>query len=252
MLKFFEKDHEYIKEGEKYLSVTSLLKTLDPTDWVEVKRKYAEKNGLTIDQVTEKWNKQAEGGSKLHLLEEMSLYTKDNVFQHTVVDGAKEAFNLEELKPGIYPELILYSDRYKVAGQSDLVTIFPDRTFKISDFKTDKELRFKSFPVFDPAIKRKVPQYFKEPAAGIELCNFNKYALQLSTYSLMLEQFNFKLSSDPDALQITHINTERDLEGNHILDENGNPIIISKQLYNLEYKKELVKQILNYYKNGKH
>lgn len=251
MIKFFEETHSYLNNEEQYLSVTTLLKKLDPTNWDLVKQKYADKHGLTIEEVTAKWNTQADGGTKIHAkFENEILASANKTFEHVVANGAKESFDLSNLEAGYYPELIVYSDRFKIAGQSDLIIINPDRTFKILDFKTDRILAFESFKEFDPAIKRRVPKYFKDPIGGLELCNYNKYCLQLSLYALMLEQFRYKLSTDEDALQIMHIETERDEMNNHILDSNGQPITIKETKYNLPYLKQEVKEILNYYKNG--
>jgi hypothetical protein len=127
-------------------------------------------------------------------------------------------------------------------------------TYLISDnfiktHNTDRVLSFESFKEFDPVIKRRVPKYFKEPISGLELCNYNKYCLQLSVYALMLEQFRFKLSQEEDALQIKHITTERDEKGDHVLDANGNPTMLKEDVYNLPYLKEEAKAILNYYLN---
>jgi hypothetical protein len=250
MIQFQADKHLYTKNNENYLSVTSLLKKLDPTDWDLVKQKYATKHGLTIEEVTQKWATQADGGTKIHAhFENATINGGGNVIVHKESDGIKYGHDLSTLTEGIYPELILYSDRYKIAGQSDLVEIYEDKVFKIRDIKTDRVLSFESFKEFDPVIKRRVPKYFKEPISGLELCNYNKYCLQLSVYALMLEQFRFKLSQEEDALQITHFTTERDEKGDHVLDANGLPIILKEDKYNLPYLKEEAKAVLNYYLN---
>jgi hypothetical protein len=253
MIKFYSDKHDYIDEVGSLTSVTTVLKKLDPTDWDEVKAKYAKKNNLSLEEVTQKWAKQADGGSKVHyVFEKHTIDTESNVFVHNEEDGVKIGKDLSELTAGVYPELMLYSNRFRVAGQSDLVKIFEDRTFEILDFKTDRVLSFESFKMFDPQIKRRVGKYFKEPISHLELCNFNKYCLQLSVYALMLEQFNFKLRSGEDALKIKHVTTMRDELGDHILDNDGNPIIVKVEEYNIPYLKNEAINILNYFKENLH
>lgn len=133
---FKEKEHLYLHEGKKLESVTTLLKKLSSTDWDLVKERYAKKHKMTVDEVTNKWNKSAEVGTLIHAKFEKEIYDSgEKSFIHESVEEGKLAFDLKSLEAGNYPELIIYSNYYKIAGQSDLVVIHDDKTFEIEDYK---------------------------------------------------------------------------------------------------------------------
>lgn len=104
--------------------------------------------------------------------------------------------NLQDLEDGFHPELILWNDAAKIAGQSDMVyieTIDDKRVAYINDYKTNKKI-----DTYNP-FKHKM----LAPLNHLDECNFNHYRLQLSTYAWMLEEAGFKIQG----LQISHLNT---------------------------------------------
>ena len=253
---FKEKEHLYLHEGKKLESVTTLLKKLSSTDWDLVKERYAKKHKMTVDEVTNKWNKSAEVGTLIHAKFEKEIYNStDKSYVHENVEEGKLAFDLKTLEVGNYPELIIYSNYYKIAGQSDLVVIHEDKTFEIEDYKTDKEITFKGSIFFNSKKRVAEVQKFKNPVSHLDDVNWNKYQLQLSIYAYILERQGYKLKFKPDhtgimkpCLTIKHVVTERCDDGSHYLDETNNPVIQDVILYTCEYLKDEASKILEAYK----
>lgn len=88
--------------------------------------------------------------------------------------------DLLNLKPGYYPEIIVYFDG--IFGQIDRLWVGDNRRFWIRDFKSNKKIdtsnRF---------------QMMKYPINYIEDCNYNHYRLQLSLYAWILINLGYKL-----------------------------------------------------------
>ena len=80
----------------------------------------------------------------------------------------------------LIPELIIYSEKLKLAGTIDLV-IYNKLTNQISliDWKTNKKINQTSF--------RKSETGLKWPTQKLPDCNFTHYTLQLSMYQYILK-----------------------------------------------------------------
>lgn len=119
-----------------------------------------------------------------------------NAHRHTIEDNYKVGFDLDNLKPGIYPELMLNHPEYKtLVGTADRVEIYEDGTFDLSDYKTNEKLEFSSFQVYDQRLRRRTPKMMYEPVSHLEDCNGMHYTLQLSLYALFLEERGYKLGN---------------------------------------------------------
>jgi len=249
MVYFNSDKHLYTSDtGDNYISVTTLLKKLEqPRDWDAIATKYAKKHGETAQYWRDLWKAKgdisAERGTAVHSIFENKFYTEPqeyNVYQHEETVNSKSSMSLKDLKEGIYPELLIYSHRFKIAGQSDLVKIYPDKTFEIEDYKTDKVINFGATKYYNAKKKMSVKSMYCYPVTHLDECNWNKYQLQLSIYAYLLEQFGFKCKS----LQINHVIAERDDNGIIELDETGIPKIIEVQKHKCAYLKKEAEQIL--------
>ncbi len=145
--------------------------------------------------LTNEWKDSATKGTFVHgLLERYSLglpildETKTDAYNRRVqqLSNAWDSIALFDKHIGyeFLPEMLLYNDEYKIAGQSDLVFMNHEKkTFVIKDYKTNKKI--------DRTAYKKKRMY--HPIAHIEDCNYYHYALQLSLYAYMLEQeFGYK------------------------------------------------------------
>ena len=81
----------------------------------------------------------------------------------------------------IHSEVVLYSDKYGVAGTSDNVfEVSTKGNFcDVSDFKTNIS---KGIQFFDPYGK-----FMLEPVSHLSSANYQKYSLQMSIYGVMIE-----------------------------------------------------------------
>lgn len=94
--------------------------------------------------------------------------------------------NLYDLKDGYYPELLIWNDYYKVAGQSDKVFISTEKDIRyvdFDDFKTNKKIDTKGFK----------GEKMLSPLSHLENCNFIHYSLAISCYAFMMEKFGFTI-----------------------------------------------------------
>lgn len=92
--------------------------------------------------------------------------------------------NLYDLEDGFHPELILWNEKTKIAGQSDLVfieTIEGKRYIDIDDYKSNNKIDTYSF------MKHKM----LDPLSHLHDVNYNHYRLQISCYAWLLEQAGY-------------------------------------------------------------
>ena len=115
-------------------------------------------------------------------------------------------YNLD-IRDGIYPEFLVYNNEHGIAGQIDLL-IKVGNEFTIIDYKTNKELKKKSY--YNP--KKRKSERMLYPVNDLDDCNFNHYQLQLNMYAWMIEQMNsnYKVTTleieyvDHDGNESTH------------------------------------------------
>lgn len=101
-------------------------------------------------------------------------------------DNHSMAPNLYELKDGFYPELLLWNEEYRLAGQSDKVfisTVKGERVVDIDDYKTNKRIDKVGFR----------GEKLLPPLNHLDNCHLTNYSLAISCYAWMLEQFGFKV-----------------------------------------------------------
>lgn len=124
--------------------------------------------------------------------------------------------NLYDLEDGFYPELLMWNDEYKIAGQSDKVFITTSkekRYVDIDDYKTNKEIKKRGWR----------GQKMLPPLNHLEDCNYIHYTLAISLYAWMMEEFGFTVRH----LGFHHYNNK----------------------YDVKYLKDDVMKMLNYHKN---
>lgn len=239
MIEFVSTSHTYTytPTGENFISVTSLLdKYSEKQDWNAIAEKKAKKLGITKEELLNTWedekNKAASQGTRIHEIKENKILGKPNVVAHREENGIKFSLDITDLKPGIYPELILYHPYYKVVGTADYVEIFEDNTFNLLDFKTNKKLDFSGYPVFNKSTFKREPRKMLFPLNHIDDCNGMKYTLQLSIYSWLLEELGFTLNQ---------------MWIEHILLEDGEEVNVIK--YPINYLKKEVRNLFEHFKS---
>ena len=237
MIEFKVDKHTYTEEDKPYTSVTTVIKQYKkPFDAVPISEKYALKHPeKTAAEWRAEWKaigkEASEHGTKVHA--ELEAETrKDPRCQPAAVqvdtNTIRSLKSLKDLPDGLYPEMLIWSEKWKIAGQVDLVEI-KKGVVDIVDYKNFKRMDLKSF--YNP--KTKQWSTMLEPLHGLQDCNYNHAGLQMSTYGQMLEDWGYKIGK----LSIVHI------------DRNGN-----KMPYSVPYSqfKMFVNfMLLHYSKNGK-
>lgn len=201
---FLEEEHKYLEGDEEYTSMTTLIHSFEqPTDWVKVAANYAKKNGGDTQFWLDKWDENrrlsATLGTKVHLLKERECYNEEWDYIHRWGEE-KRGIDLRRLKEGLYPELLLYDHRYKLAGQADRVE-FKNGLIHIKDYKTSKEINKDPVIFFNKQLKRKIRKRLLPPVSHLNHNNYTLYALQLSGYAFILERCGYKIGS----LQLIHL-----------------------------------------------
>ena len=158
------------------------------------------------------------------------------------LDGIKHS-PIQRLTEGIYPEHFVYLKSAGICGQSDRVEVVKD-TVDVIDYKTNKEIKKESFKSWDG-----VSQKMSGPITHLDDCNFNHYALQLSTYMYMILKHNPRYK--PGKMALHHVIFEKDGEdkfGNPILckDANDKPIVKTVIPYEVPYLKSEVINMIKY------
>lgn len=144
-----------------------------------------------LDEWQKKNKESCDRGTKIHAQLENALYNKDSInLQKYGIGGkfiCKKDYTDLNLEHGVYPEYLVYYDHPKlhIAGQIDLL-IKSGNDIIIGDYKTNAELKFKSF--YNKNTRKSVRM--KYPLTKFDDVNFNHYQLQLSTYAWMLQKLN--------------------------------------------------------------
>lgn len=213
-MRYIDSSHSYVTEyGESYLPVTQLIKQYEPRkNWQEIAEKYAKKHKKTTEQVQAEWKEEGRKAIEkgLHFHDKMERLYVDRgswevdgveykVIHSPIIDDVKVAIPLK-LEDGIYPEIIIYSDKYKISGQADLVEVAKGK-MNIKDYKTSKEIKTESYKHW-----RTGHEMMLFPLSHLMNCNFYQYALQLNIYMSLLKSHNRKLKVGQ--MEILHVKDE--------------------------------------------
>lgn len=245
MITFIEDKHVYLnKNQERYTSVTTVLEQFKPKkDWDKIKKNYAKKNKMTVEEVTEKWegikNKACMKGTSFHKFKELEL-TSNQSIRHGEKDikvvpsycigGIKQSSETMILEEGVYPELIIWMDSVKIAGQADKITVV-DGYVHIDDYKTNKKIDKEAWKNWEG-----IEEKLLHPVSHLSNCNYNIYSLQLSMYMYMILRNNPKLKAGK--MRLLHVQFEEETEDVEI--------IARVEPIEVPYRKDEIQSILRY------
>lgn len=169
------------------------------------------------------------------------------VIKPIYMDGVKHA-PVQRLTEGIYPEHFVFLKSAGICGQSDRVDVIKD-IVDIIDYKTNKEIKLTSFVNWEGKSQKMLG-----PCAHLDDCNFNHYALQLSTYMYIILKHNPRYKAGK--MMLHHVIFEKEGEdkyGNPInkLDINNKPIVKTVIPYEVPYLKNEVINMINWIKDNK-
>lgn len=199
MVEFKVKEHTYtnIEKKTKYTSVTTVIKQYKiPFDSIKISEAYAKKHP---EKTSEGWRaawavtslESTDWGTKIHAVEEDAVRA-DPSFQEAAVavddDTIRSLASLQSLADGFYPELLVWNNKYNIAGQIDKVQL-KNNVISITDYKTYKKVDLKSF--YNP--RQGGFKMMLEPLQMLQDCNFNHTAMQVCTYAFMLEELGYEI-----------------------------------------------------------
>lgn len=158
-------------------------------------------------------------GTAFHAAAEAALlgttFITESKKEASVISGG-DLIEKQEFKTNtLYPELLIYNHRFRLAGQADWVLKEGD-TIHIKDYKTSKEIVTSAFR----------NETLLHPIGHVPNANYHTYSLQLSIYAWMLENKGFKVGK----LSIEHIINEEE-----------------RKLYPVKYMRDEVVALLKHY-----
>lgn len=254
------------KDTISWLGVTSFVSMFkpkfDPIAQSEKSSKNSRSKWYGVDpvKIREIWSSEGErgmsNGSAYHDQREADLLSIDTIercgrplpiIKPIYNNGIKEA-PVQKLTEGIYPEHFVYLKSATLCGQSDRVEVVKNMV-DVVDYKTNKEIKKESFKNWEG-----ISEKMLGPCAHLDNCNFNHYALQLSTYLYIILKHNpiYK----PGKLLLHHIIFDKagdDQYGYPLLklDQDKNPIVKEVVPYEVPYLKSEVVSMINWIKDNK-
>jgi hypothetical protein len=194
-----EHKYHHRETGKIYKSVTTTLSSIEPhfdSEAVSLaitrqpdNAKQERYVGLNQQQILDFWQQLNDDaniyGTKVHDIVERYLLAnkwyfptedEEGEFEQKVIEGY-ENLKIDE-GIAVWPERILFSEEYELAGMSDLIIDIDDVFFDVWDWKTNREFNF-----FDQFGYKTL---FK-PFDHMQSCQWSVYTLQLSVYTYMYE-----------------------------------------------------------------
>ena len=182
--------HEYSLLTQPDLVFTSVTTFIDQffegfdsekiaTNLVETHPRYADR---TVESLIAEWAATGEHGTQVH--DEIDNWIKNGIepIETKAINGKKWLQNYK-LKSDIdvFSEVIVYSTELNIAGTVDILAL--DKStglYELIDWKTSKRINTSSYgnKTGTSSVTQDVPD-----------CNFYHYALQLSLYRYLLEEF---------------------------------------------------------------
>jgi hypothetical protein len=200
-LKFDAEEHEYLYEGVKLDSVTTILKWFKtPFDTETLSKRTAEKRGITQEEILKEWDEKKEFactmGTDVHDYAE-SVILKKAPKEPTSPKATKLRATVDKYfkdHPTLTPqftEIRLAMPVHGVAGTVDLIMKSDNGKTFLYDWKTSKQINQKDF------FKKKMRHFLSH----LDDCNYVHYSLQMYIYKYMLESKGYKI----DGCYVIHL-----------------------------------------------
>lgn len=207
--KFDPKLHKYTYDDDPYISVTQFVKKfVNEFDSDYHSKRKASQLGVSQSFILDDWKKNAdistELGTEVHewieyyykqiwkpLPRNLEVINRINKFNKIY---AEQLYKLEPLQF----ETKIFSKKWKIAGTIDALFLYRGKIF-IFDWKTNKEITSDNHP---KGTYEKMLAPFQDYWAN----HINEYSIQLSLYSLILEEWGFNV----DGAYLVHIGPNND------------------------------------------
>lgn len=229
-LNFDEVLHKYTYKNQPLTSVTTMLsKTKEEFDkdyWAK-HSKFSIESGLSPEQVIEVWKYKNDSANSI------GTFIHQNIENFIKGLDYNEDYRIKVIReflpkegekyPIINAEKRLCLPKYGLAGTCDLYLEYSDGTFGIKDWKTNDK-----FSVSNQYGKYLIPP----PICHMQDCKLSDYTLQLSIYAYMIEELFDKTIKDIEIIWFSKY-------------------AVKTEIYKVEYKRNLVISLLNYFVDQK-
>jgi hypothetical protein len=210
--------------GNEYMSFSKLFHFVStPFDAQNISRHVARAQNTSQEDVLSKWTKQRDNGTKIDEALELYAYSGQILESNAnISDLIKSIITEYKVFNKCYEQLVVYSEKYRVAGSLDKMFLFSNRkdsAFGMSDFK--------AFEKGDLHVHR---GWMNEPFSHLPNTKYTKISFQLSYYAHLFEELTSRKCKQ---LFI------------HLID----PVNKTHQKIPLNYMKTDVKLLLETYKN---
>jgi ATP-dependent exoDNAse (exonuclease V) beta subunit len=182
---------------KKTVSFKNILKHYKEKSTIDEIKDLERVTKIILCEWDDKKNASCKKGIEYHAAKE--AYTKSLPYE--IIDGVKyeiaKTYELTDYDNAIFPEILVFNDELKLAGQIDKVIKRGD-FITVRDYKTNKIIKMDN--------KNSCMLY---PLQNIQSCDFNTYQLQLSLYGLLIEKFTgLKI----EGLYIDHYDGDKERE----------------------------------------
>ena len=193
---FEEAGHVYTdkEDGFKYKSVSGFLAGFkEEFDKKGISKNIALSTGVSQSSIIAEWDKKRDDailhGNTIHKeLEDYAMHGKCS--NPMIAECAKEVEKIIGPYYRSFAEIIFWNKKYRICGTSDRSVLrcnTPNAILDIFDYKTNLErgIYFSSSKYDKYGNYKHYKKFYFEPISHLEDCNYNHYALQLSTYAYM-------------------------------------------------------------------
>ena len=232
---FTEADHKYVTPDiDDFISSSTIVHHFfEPFDMIGTANRIAGKRGTTPEALLQEWednkNRACDFGTRTHENCEyqfanrlQDIHTPRNEKEQNTFSVAWDAVAMLQSKYTLIGcELIVFSERFRLAGTIDLLMYDPvEDTYWILDWKTNKQIDFKD----------RYGKLGKNPIQYLSDCNGTHYALQLSIYEFIMRHEGYL--SDKSKIKRAIIHLKEDKPYWHELPDMSKEVALMIMFYN--------------------
>jgi len=192
---FDPKTHTYTDQnGEKYVSVTTLLSREFPFNEKEIADKVrtiasSKYHGMTTSRILKLWEDSSDHGNVVH--EAVEDYIKRDVWpSDNSLVPLVEQFSKLNFKGDLLSEVLLWDEKYKLAGTADILECFDSKIY-LFDIKTSNKIgdnKLMKFSMQLELYRRMIEKQFNKKTESVAILWYADYVLKRSKTKLKLLQ----------------------------------------------------------------
>ena len=188
-------EHKYTNQhGEEYISVTTLIGKEMPFDSKAIAEKVrkigsSRYHNMTTERILALWDASADHGTVVHDMVEQYI-KEDIVPSDPSLVPLLDQFKKLNFRGDLLSEVLVWSEKYKVAGLVDILEVFDDKIF-LYDIKTSNRIgddKYMKFSMQLEMYRRFIEESFNKPTSTIAILWYQDYVLKRSKTKLKMLQ----------------------------------------------------------------